>query len=282
MVPLKQRFQEIIEVLSDDLPLTEKQAQAYLLLDLMEGLDKIQVLLNERHPVPAHWPAVLAALAQGQPVQYVAGAAYFAGLRLGLNASTLIPRPETEELLLHGLELLSDQGPLRVLDVGTGSGALAIAWALKRPQDQVLAWDISPSAIQQAQVNAQSLGANVSFEVVDLYQAPVAAAHWDLILSNPPYVLEEEKVDMLPQVKDFEPALALFVSNEAPLAPYQALSNLALAQLKPGGWMAWEINARLGKECVQILLDLNFSQVQLRQDFLGRDRFVWGRKPSRP
>lgn len=165
----------------------------------------------------------------------------------------------------------------RVLDVGTGSGCIAVSLAIETDAS-VFAWDISEGALDIAKKNASLFSVHVNFQLQDVFEWEQTSDAWDFIVSNPPYVLDQEKTEMSPNVLDFEPHLALFVPDLDPLKFYQALGNFAWNRLNPGGWLAVEINRAYGLETEKLFRQIGFSTTELHQDFIGNDRFVFAQK----
>ncbi len=217
--------------------------------------------------------AIVARVAAGEPVQYVLGHARFCGLDFKVTPATLIPRPETEMLV----DMIVDENPgadLQVLDIGTGSGCIAIALKRALKFAQVSAVDISADALAVASENARSLKAQVDFA-----RADVAAMTWpecslDIVVSNPPYVCRSEAAGMERHVLDHEPAAALWVPDDDPLLYYRPIARLAAAALRPGGRVYLEINRRFGGQVQQLLQQQGFGQVQVLRDQYGNHRFV--------
>ncbi|WP_439181821.1 peptide chain release factor N(5)-glutamine methyltransferase [Carboxylicivirga taeanensis] len=209
------------------------------------------------------------------PIQYIIGNTEFYGLRLEVNSSVLIPRPETEELVDW---ILKEEGaPKSLLDIGTGSGCIALSLKAHLPTCDVTAWDISPEALQTAGQNAKNHCLPVTFEQIDvLNYSPVNAA-FDCIVSNPPYVREQEKTMMASNVLDHEPARALFVSDSDPLIFYRTIAQLALTILNPGGSLYFEINEYLADEMKDLLSNLGYSNIECRQDINGKERMMRAR-----
>lgn len=224
---------------------------------------------------------VLARLLQGCPLQYVLGVQRFAGHDFRVDGSVLIPRPETEELVQAVLEGNARRDGLRVLDIGTGSGAIAVSLALAELSWRVAAMDVSAAALATAAANAARLGAGVEFIQDDILstQAVLPAVKYDVIVSNPPYVLESEKSLMHRNVLEYEPALALFVPDDDPLLFYRAVSRFAAGALAPGGKLYFEINSALGEATADLVRSCGFEDVAVRKDISGRDRFVYGLRP---
>lgn len=213
-------------------------------------------------------------LQQGEPVQYVLGRAEFCGLEFSVSPAVLIPRPETARLVDLAAARIS--GPKRMLDVGTGSGCIAISLALRCTAATVEAWDISTDALSVAADNAQRLGARVTFAQRNALNPPADSAVWDVIVSNPPYVAESERKDMEPLVLDHEPQLALFVPDDDALRFYRAISRYAAVALRPGGSLLFEINPRFANDTARLMRDCGFSNVEIIDDDYGKRRFAVG------
>ncbi len=215
-------------------------------------------------------------LIEGQPVQQLLGSVHFLKTKLRINKNVLIPRPETEELVDIIIKENRDEEELSVLDIGTGSGCIAIALANNLPESQVKALDISQPALELARINAIANNAAVDFLNLDI----LIEDNWkklkifDIIVSNPPYVLETEKENMHVNVLNHEPHVALFVPENDPLLFYEKISDMALKHLSKTGKLYFEINAAFGQETKRMLLKKGFAEVTLRKDMNGRDRFI--------
>jgi release factor glutamine methyltransferase len=262
-------------------PTPEAQAVAALVAEHLLGLSALQRRMQAAAPVPAavlaQLPALQARLLAHEPVQYVLGTAHFAGLELEVTPATLIPRPETEELVQLVTRAHAGWRGLRLLDVGTGSGCLAIALARELADSQVLAVDISAEALAVARRNAARYAPAVQFEQVDILQAlpgGLAPASLDILVSNPPYVRENERPLMRDNVLAWEPATALFVPDDDPLLFYRRLAEVGRHLLRPGGSIWLEINEALGAETAALFEEASWKQVAALPDFLGRSRFV--------
>ena len=219
--------------------------------------------------------------ATGEPVQYVLGHADFYGLRLTVTPDVLIPRPETEEVVEEALRRLQGCEAPWVLDVGTGSGAVALAVAHQRPDAQVFAVDVSSGALAVAAANADRLGLAVSFVEADALRPAFALdvpPTFDLLISNPPYVPEAERDGLQREVRDHEPGTALFVPDADPLVFYRALAGHAEHLLRPGGWLVAETHADLGQQVGHLWTEAGLVEVAVLPDLARRDRIAVGRR----
>ena len=220
---------------------------------------------------------ILQRLSRFEPLQYIEGRTLFLGREFWVAPGVLIPRPETEELV----ELMLKEIPAdaRILDVGTGSGCIAISLAKELPDALVTAWDVSPEALSVARVNARKLQANVRFVECDVLACQVdKAGLYDVIVSNPPYVTEAEKADMEPNVLQWEPSLALFVPDDDPLRFYRRIAVLGRDMLADGGRLYFEINRAYGREMVEMLRTMGYVGVRVEKDLSQNDRFVIAEK----
>jgi len=218
---------------------------------------------------------VLHTLKTGKPVQQVLGEAFFYGLSLKINEDVLIPRPETEELVDWVIKEIKDKKE-SVLDIGTGSGCIPIAIKKTLPSVEVSALDISVQALKVATANASLNEADIEFIEADILNYS-SDKKYDVIVSNPPYIRQLEKADMQENVLAHEPHSALFVSDEDPLIFYNAISDFALNNLNPDGYLFFEINEFLWAETLQILIDKRFKNIELRKDMQGKDRMIMAR-----
>ncbi|MCC8426752.1 peptide chain release factor N(5)-glutamine methyltransferase [Mucilaginibacter sp. UR6-11] len=219
--------------------------------------------------------SILSQLKTGKPLQYALGYAGFYGLKFLVNPATLIPRPETEELVQWVLESVDGRQWLgNILDIGTGSGCIAISLKKNLPNAQVFAVDISADALQTAKENAAMNKVEVNFVQDDILNSQLKTHNLQLIISNPPYVTLDDKKRMHTNVTDFEPHSALFVPEDDPLIFYKAIADFAVKNLVKGGLLFFEINESLGKETVELLESKGFTNVELRRDMSDRDRMV--------
>ena len=284
----------------------EREAQAIVrtVLDALFGMSLTDICLGKVTQLSAddttRLEKIMQRLEKSEPVQYVLGAEWFAGRLFDVAPGVLIPRPETEELVKwtcdeakekekednskeeRGKEEkeVSKKGEEAphpsILDIGTGSGCIAITVALALPQARVTAWDISTDALAIAAGNAHRLGASVRFEHQDALSAPDDEERWDVIVSNPPYICDRERADMSDNVLSYEPELALFVPDNNPLLFYRAIASYASKALKPGGRLLFETNTAYAHEVAQAIVDEGFTAIEVRNDCFGKPRMVKG------
>lgn len=284
----------------------EREAQAIVrtVLDALFGMSLTDICLGKVTQLSAddttRLEKIMQRLEKSEPVQYVLGAEWFAGRLFDVAPGVLIPRPETEELVKwtcdeakekekednskeeRGKEEkeVSKKGEEAphpsILDIGTGSGCIAITVALALPQARVTAWDISTDALAIAAGNAHRLGASVRFEHQDALSAPDDEERWDVIVSNPPYICDRERADMSDNVLSYEPELALFVPDSDPLLFYRAIARYASKALKPGGRLLFETNTAYAHEVAQVMADKGFTAIEVRNDCFGKPRMVKG------
>lgn len=258
-----------------------QEAEAIALMVLSDVGDvtraRIKAFLDDDMPpdLAEKLPVILTELQSGKPVQYVLGSASFYGLDFLVNPSVLIPRPETEELVDWILKSVT-RPQQHILDIGTGSGCIAITLKKNLPDASVTAIDISEQALQTAHHNALMNDADVSFIQADALKLAETNREekFSVIVSNPPYVTPLDKTRMHNNVVDFEPHTALFVPKEDPLLFYRAIADYASKALEPAGSLFFEINEAYGPETVAMMEGFGFSDIQLRQDLSGRDRMI--------
>ena len=272
---------QIEKELSDFYPQGELKVLVRMLLQQVAGWSLVDMLTHNDLTLTAAQQMQIAdavdRLKRYEPIQYILGVAEFDGMRLVVDARALIPRPETEELVLLLAETLSPDAS--VLDIGTGSGCIAVALARRLPQAQVSAYDVSPDALALAAENARNQGVKIDFRQVDiLHDAPADAPVFDAIVSNPPYVTDSERASMEANVLDYEPALALFVPDDDPLLFYRAIADFAWTHLSIGGRLFFEINHRFGAEIVMMLRHKGFANCAVQHDAFGKERFVVAQK----
>lgn len=220
--------------------------------------------------------SLLPQLLTGRPFQYVLGKASFFGMDLYVNEAVLIPRPETEELVDRIVKSRLSNTP-RIIDIGTGSGCIALALKKAIPEAEVYAMDVSGEALEVARKNANSLGLEINFIQADILEWEFVVdsdLRFDLVVSNPPYITPGEKLEMESHVLDFEPDLALFVPEESPLLFYQHIADFARNHLFPYSKLYFEINQKYGRDIQDLLLKKGFKEVRIVQDMQGADRII--------
>lgn len=266
-------------LLAEKFPQREAEQLMRILLEDLFGIDWNQQLMNPDLRIDElqyyQLGEAVKRLLSGEPVQYVTGMARFNDLLLKVSPAVLIPRPETEELVLKIGTCLPKEKPIRIWDIGTGSGCIAIALAKQFPNAEVIAFDVSEEALLIARENAESNGVKVTFvrddvlnPISDYFSQPV-----DLVVSNPPYVCDSERAAMETNVLDWEPENALFVPDDDPLRFYRQILALAKNQLNPDGQVWFEINERMGEEMVELCHEMGFSNAEVLADFAERPRF---------
>ncbi|TVZ09597.1 release factor glutamine methyltransferase [Cellulophaga sp. RHA_52] len=210
------------------------------------------------------------------PIQYILGVAHFMGLDFNVNTNVLIPRPETEELVSWILNEVNVNQEITILDIGTGSGCIAITLAKNLPKAKVFALDISKEAILVAKSNAEANNVTVTFLEQNILEEPSLKQNFNIIVSNPPYVRDLEKKEMSANVLEHEPNLALFVSDNNPLVFYKAITNFSVNHLRENGKLFFEINQYLGEQTKELLVGLNYINIKLKKDMYGNDRMLKG------
>jgi release factor glutamine methyltransferase len=221
-----------------------------------------------------YFETLISRLLTYEPIQYILGTTSFFGLEFKVDTNVLIPRPETEELVAWILKEADSSQPLKILDIGTGSGCIAVSLAKHFPNADVYALDVSPAALEMAQYNAQQNGVQLNGIQANVLEWENTELQFDIIVSNPPYVRESEKERMAPNVLEHEPHLALFVENNNPLVFYQAIVALSKQALKKQGLLYFEINEYLGQETKALFSSDDFENVQLKTDIFGKNRMM--------
>lgn len=277
LLQLKSQFLDRLTPLYD----AEEVARFFeLLLNAFESKKRIDLVLNPQLETQLlhRWNQAMEALERFEPIQYIIGETEFYGLPFDVTPATLIPRPETEELVEW---ILKDAGltSLSILDVGTGTGCIPITLAKQLPQAQVTSIDVSTEALAVATRNAQRNGVNVQFIPQSVLETEAletcfADQFFDVIVSNPPYVRHLEKEEIQPNVLKHEPHLALFVEDDDALLFYRHIGQFALHHLKKGGKLYFEINQYLGNETIALVESLGFQNIVLRKDLFGNDRML--------
>lgn len=252
---------------------------AYMVFEEVFHLDKAEILTNKNvgDPQQERLQKISERINQHEPIQYILGKASFYGRIFSISPEVLIPRPETEELVAlvkeHALKM--DSHRIHILDVGTGSGCIAITLGLELTNAIVRAIDISKPALEVASDNAKKLGANVDFRFHDILNQSITFSP-DIIVSNPPYIPLGERVQMPRNVTAFEPEVALFVPDEDPLIFYRTLATTALQSLRKGGLLATEIHEAFGNDVKKLFLSCGFANVEVVRDIFGKERIVKG------
>lgn len=266
----------IREGLSSHYPTGEVTALTRIIATELLGFSQTSFFLKDDVTLTAEQESqlcnTLERLKEHEPIQYILGYSDFCGLRFNVTTATLIPRPETSELV----EWVASEaaGKERILDIGTGSGCIAVSLSHKMPQSKVTAWDISPEALAVATENSKANNCNVTFEQIDILAYKPAGEQFDIIVSNPPYIKENEKEAMHANVLDWEPHTALFVPNNDPLLFYRTIAEKGLTLLPPGGKLYFEINRAHGKETIEMLTTLGYTSIELRKDIADNDRMI--------
>jgi len=275
---VKQIIDYITSLLSDLYDADEARALAWWVVEEMTGLTRANLQIDGKgsikFPNVQIFDPIIARLRQFEPIQYIFGHTFWCGLDLKLTKATLIPRPETAELverISHSSFPISSS-PFRVLDVGTGSGCIALALKQKHPEWEITGIDISAEAIEIARENATRNHLNLSFLQTDIFSKEIENQSYDLIVSNPPYIRESEKADMRLNVLNFEPSSALFVPDDDPLLFYRRIASLRIAT-----YLFFEINENLSVEIEQMLKNLNYENIQLANDIYGKPRIFQAR-----
>ena len=237
----------------------------------------VDIVMRDDDELPSFFPSrldeIIARLQRHEPIQYILGKAWFHGHTMTVTPAVLIPRPETEQLV----DMIVDQNPgsdLQVLDIGTGSGCIAISLARALKFAQVTGIDVSPDALAVAQQNSSDLKTRVKFIEQDILTCRAPSEAWDIIVSNPPYITEQEKAAMEHNVLDYEPASALFVPDNDPMLFYRPIASYAARALKNGGRLYLEINRAMAPLVRETLTKAGLQSIQIHTDFNGNNRFV--------
>jgi release factor glutamine methyltransferase len=272
------------EILQSYFPQQEIEVLCRQLIQSVLEIDNTTYYVNMEEEIPPDKEKELlqslSRLASGEPLQYILGRTHFMGMELGVAPGVLIPRPETEELVQWILDDCKElKKPLRILDIGTGSGCIAIALKKHLQQATVDALDISKEAKKASLENAKKQEVDISFIETDILSNPLLNKKYHVIVSNPPYVTQSDKKFMQNNVLLYEPESALYVSDEDPLCYYRAIADFSRRHLFSAGKLYLEINERYGKEAQKLLLKTGYSHVLLRKDMQGKDRMVGGTSP---
>jgi release factor glutamine methyltransferase len=278
---IKEYRSRFIAALTPIYDAAEAESFFYLILEEKQQLKRIDLALapdlNFSEEQLVVWDTFLEQLKLEIPVQYLLGKTSFYGLDFCVNEAVLIPRQETEELvdwIISSAKLLKTDGPLRILDIGTGSGCIAITLAKNINKAHVFALDVSEDALVTAQKNALDNDVTVTFISQNILETVDLEQQYDIIVSNPPYVRNLEKYEIKKNVLDNEPHLALFVEDNDALIFYKKIAALAQKNLVENGFLFFEINQYLGQEMIELLQHSNFKNIELRKDIYGNDRMT--------
>ena len=259
----------------------EAESFFYLILEAKHQLQRVDLALQPKLAFSESelkiWSSILEQLKKEIPIQYILGVTHFYGLEFEVNSAVLIPRPETEELvdwIVQKSKIKNQKSTLKILDIGTGSGCIAIALAKNLPNAQVFALDVSEQALATAKTNAEKNQVQLAFIHQSILETEDLEQQFDVIVSNPPYVRELEKQEIKKNVLDNEPHLALFVEDNDALIFYRKIAQLAQKNLNPQGQLYFEINQYLGQEMLDLLRKMGFKNSELRQDIYGNDRMI--------
>jgi len=277
---LKEAYQNFKILLTKVYEPEEAETITAMVFKEVLGYDRIKLILNENDLLSAslfeQLDFISFQLLQHQPIQYILGYSFFNDLKFTVNKNVLIPRPETVDLV-HLILKNHDQHTLAIVDIGTGSACIPICLKKERSLWNVTGLDISAAALQVAALNVKQHAVNVSLIEANIFEYE-PKQKFDLIVSNPPYVLESEKMQMHKNVLDYEPSLALFVADQEPLKYYERITEIAQQYLNPNGFLYFEINESFAAQ-TQALLEKNaFEHIQIIQDFKGKNRFISAQK----
>lgn len=254
----------------------------FIALEYVTSISKIEYILQKEEEISEEklikLKFILEELTKNKPIQYITKNAYFYGLNFYVNEKVLIPRQETNELVDWVLMSVTHSKPIKILDIGTGSGCIAITLKKNLPLSEVFAIDISNEAIQVAQKNANDNEVEINFLQKNILEINDLKSNFDIIISNPPYVRELEKLEMAPNVLDNEPHLALFVPDNNPLLFYEKITEIALKNLTEDGMLFFEINQYLSAETKKMIENKGFKNVTLRKDLQENYRMILAKK----
>ncbi len=279
---MQKTIQYIRAELAPFYPETEITGFIQLIMNSVLGLSYTQMVLEKDRALENsesdQIKAIVERLKTHEPIQYILGVAEFFGLELNVQLGVLIPRPETEELV-DWICKTKIPATAKMLDIGTGSGCIPLALKNELPAVEVMAVDVSEDALLIATENAQKHQLEVTFELADILKWHERSwPRFDVIVSNPPYVMEREKKQMEANVLEYEPGVALFVSDTDPLIFYRTIAQFASKQLNESGYLFFEINENLGDEMVELVKQLGFKSIELRRDLNGKNRMLRCRK----
>jgi len=280
---IKQYRTQFIKELSPFYDAYEAESFFYLILEDRHKLRQIDLALNHELSFEENdfimWEELVNHLKNEVPIQYLLGKTNFYGLDFEVNENVLIPRPETEELvewIINENAIPEKSKKIKILDIGTGSGCIAISLAKNLPNAEVFGIDVSKKAIETAKRNAVRNNVDVTFMFLNILETDVFACQFDIIVSNPPYVRNLEKIEIKKNVLDYEPHLALFVEDNDALIFYKKIALLSKTGLNKNGKLYFEINQYLGKEMIELLEKMDFKNVELRKDIYENDRMLKG------
>lgn len=284
MTTLSEYYKGLRSSLAQVLPKGEADSAAAILMEDIGGYTRTTLFADGDREisdfVKGRIDSAVARIVGGEPVQYAVGRALFMGNSYIVTPAVLIPRPETAALVDMITDHAGGRSDLRILDIGTGTGCIAISLARALPFADVDASDISAQALDVARENARNLKTKVTFRQEDILKAaPPAAPCYDIIVSNPPYIAESEKADMDARVLDYEPSTALFVPDDDPLRFYRAIAEYALKALVSDGNLYFEINSNYGPQMKEMLADKGFADIEISRDFRGNIRYASARRP---
>ena len=270
--------------LTEIYPPEEIQSLVFLLFEDISELKKVDIILNLQKGVSESellkYNFAIKDLKRGKPIQHILGYGWFDGLKFDVSPSTLIPRPETEELVQMLFEAENKFNNLEIIDLGTGTGCIPISLKKRMPQHHFTAVDFSDEILKLAGKNALKHETPISIRLCDLLSPSTDfAGLWDVIISNPPYVLESDKSAMHPNVLNHEPSSALFVPDDNPLLFYKSILKFAGKHLNKGGRLYFEIHEKQGKNLLNLLIENHYNPFPVVADIFGKDRFVKAIKP---
>jgi len=280
-IPSKMTYESLWHRLTPLYETEEAKAIVRWVLDVRFGLSWADILCGKVSELSLDHQkellSIMLRLEKGEPVQYIIGVADFCGRQFHVAPGVLIPRPETSELCRWTISCRKEAEE-KILDIGTGSGCIAITLALEMPEAKVTAWDISDGALSIAKKNANNLGAQVIFEEKDALNLQKESGQWDIIVSNPPYIKPQERDEMAKNVLDYEPQLALFAPEDDPIIFYERIGDYAWQSLNSGGLLFFELNPLTAEAVGDYLRQLGFSEIEIQEDQYGKQRFLKAKK----
>ena len=280
-IPSKMTYESLWHRLTPLYETEEAKAIVRWVLDVRFGLSWADILCGKVSELSLDHQkellSIMLRLEKGEPVQYIIGVADFCGRQFHVAPGVLIPRPETSELC-RWIISCRKEAEEKILDIGTGSGCIAITLALEMPEAKVTAWDISDGALSIAKKNANNLGAQVIFEEKDALNLQKESGQWDIIVSNPPYIKPQERDEMAKNVLDYEPQLALFAPEDDPIIFYERIGDYAWQSLNSGGLLFFELNPLTAEAVGDYLRQLGFSEIEIQEDQYGKQRFLKAKK----